>query len=151
MSGRYSVRDLLILVEAWCELAWVHGRLSRGGFQTWRSWLQARSKGETTNPSSSLTHIARKVERLSALAEIAACYHLTDMNCLRRTLALKRLLERRGIPTLVHIGTRLNTKGLEGPAWLSWEGEVVNDDPCVLGQFTELPLESWDGGTRFDH
>ncbi len=135
-------RDIAVLAEAWLTLLWVDWRIRRQPYRKWRSLLGTRTHDDTT----------RDGRRLIRLAEIAARHHLRPMNCLRRTLAEKCLLERRGIASRVHIGVNSRRgDGLAAHAWLSdTRGAVLNDSADVTRRYRELVPDNWEGAGVFD-
>ncbi|MFT5390432.1 MAG: hypothetical protein ACI8PT_000617 [Gammaproteobacteria bacterium] len=143
IGGRIQTSEIPIIVEAWATLAIVHWQLRRSGAR--RLKRQLDSTVQTPLEPASVGNLARLVY----LTDLAARYHVREMNCLRRTLALGRVLERRGIPACIHIGTRIEDGKLFGHAWLSAFGEVLNDDPDIARQFIEIPLDKWQGVTQF--
>lgn len=66
------------------------------------------------------------------------------MNCLRRSLAEKRLLERHRIACRVMLGVQAGEAGLEAHAWLTdAAGAVLNDSPDVVERYRVLSAEQW--------
>ncbi len=47
------------------------------------------------------------------------------MHCLRRSLALQRMLNRRGIPTTLRFGVRQEATELKAHAWLECDGRPI--------------------------
>ncbi len=136
-----SPRDLAVLIEAWWTLLWLDWRIRRQPYHKWRPLLDSRLDNRIESEA------GRAGQRLIRLAEIAARHHLRPMNCLRRTLAEKRLLERRGIACHVHIGVnREKNSGLAAHAWLSdRHGDVLNDSSDVIERYYELMPDNWAG------
>jgi Transglutaminase-like superfamily len=58
--------------------------------------------------------------------------------CLRRSVTLLRELRRRGLGATMHIGVRKTENKVEAHAWVEVAGEVVNDDPDVVGTYVPL-------------
>ncbi len=141
-SWRLPPRDLAVLAEAWLTLLWVDWRIRRQPYPRWRSLFDTRSGDDTR----------RDGRRLIRLTEMAARHHLRPMNCLRRTLAGKRMLERRGIVSRVHIGVNSQQGGgLAAHAWLSDpRGGVLNDSADVARRYRELMPDNWGGVGFFD-
>lgn len=81
------------------------------------------------------------VIRMHRLVGIAARRHLYPMTCLRRSLVLRWLLGRAGIPTALRLGVRREGKALEAHAWVEYAGQPVGE-PEDLERYTplELPL-----------
>ncbi len=128
--------ELARFVEAWLELARVDLAIRFLPYRRWRHWLE--SEGEV-RPSSAapVAFCVRAVER-------AARRHYADMNCLRRSLALRRLLARRGVPSRLHLGVRPQGGEIEAHAWVSSGGTVLNDTADVAERYAELGREGWE-------
>ena len=58
--------------------------------------------------------------------------------CLRRSVTLLRELHRRQLGATVHIGVRRGEQEMQAHAWVEVAGEVVNDDPDVVGTYVPL-------------
>jgi len=122
---------LLHFAEAWFTLAWIDLVIRLLPYRYWRHWLQPAEPSPQRGPSISLMPLVQAVDR-------AARHHLVPMNCLRRTLALQRMLVRRRIAATLHLGVRKGEGRLEAHAWLSCGGRVLNDTPDVRERYTEL-------------
>ncbi|MEW5871917.1 MAG: lasso peptide biosynthesis B2 protein [Chloroflexota bacterium] len=68
----------------------------------------------------------------------AARNHLYPMTCLRRALALQRLLAQQGIPTDLRFGARLENGALAAHAWLEHHGQPVGEALPLEKRFTPL-------------
>jgi hypothetical protein len=60
--------------------------------------------------------------------------------CLVRSIALHRLLERRGIPgSRIHVGVQMNAATVfQAHAWVELMGQIVGDDPEYVRRFRPL-------------
>ena len=124
-------RALLLFTEAWFTLLWIDLGIRLLPFRLWRRWLEpAGAAGEGADGAA--------VPALVTATERAARHHLLPMNCLRRSLGLRRLLRRRGVPERLHLGVRRGEAGLEAHAWLSSGGRILNDSPDVTRRYAEL-------------
>lgn len=61
-----------------------------------------------------------------------------NVNCLPRSLALRRLLHRRGLVTHLVIGARRSNNVLEGHAWLQSGATVIADAPDIAQRFPPM-------------
>lgn len=68
----------------------------------------------------------------------AAAHHLWRVSCLPRSLALWRMLERRGIPARMRIGVRRAEGALAAHAWVEVGGRPVGEPEAIEERF--LPL-----------
>jgi hypothetical protein len=59
--------------------------------------------------------------------------------CLARSLTLWALLRRRGIETELRVGYRKRDGGIEGHAWLEYEGVSINEDAAEIETYIVAP------------
>jgi len=59
-------------------------------------------------------------------------------NCLSQSLALARLLRRRGVTPTLRLGVRLAGPTFDAHAWVEHNGRVLNDTQDVHTRFTPL-------------
>jgi hypothetical protein len=127
------------VAEAWLTLAWVDIVVSRLPYALWRSWLrptQSRSRARSA-----------AAERLASWVEIGARYYLRPVGCLKRALALRAVLSRRGIAAQVRVGVTRDGETVLAHAWVDHDGHVLNDAPDVGESY--IPLERWTGKRLF--
>jgi transglutaminase superfamily protein len=120
--------DWVVLAEALGTLAVVFSGLRLVKFPrvaAWATGIAAQSTGEWTRD---------RIERVARIVTMAG--RLTGVACLSRSLALARMLGRRGVATAVRIGVRTDHHGeLDAHAWVEWRGCPVNDTPRALQPF----------------
>jgi hypothetical protein len=80
-----------------------------------------------------------RVLRTAWLVDVAANHHLVSLRCLPRSLALVRLLARRGVAAELRLGVRRENGQTFGHAWVEWQGEPLNDPHTVVANFATLP------------
>jgi hypothetical protein len=114
-----SLADWWTLVKAWWMLLAVNAALRVFSFQRLARWAHALADdgGEAGDSA---------VRRTAWLVSIAANRQPFPARCLARSLALTRLLARRGIATELKIGVRKQDQ-FEAHAWVEWRGQIVND------------------------
>lgn len=77
--------------------------------------------------------------RLARGVRRAAEHGLFRPRCLARSLALARLLERRGVPGVyVRVGVRREAGELRAHAWVEHRGRVIGDEPARVAAFAPL-------------
>lgn len=74
-----------------------------------------------------------RVERIAWL--VAGSSRLLFLVCLPRSLALMRVLARRGAATTLRIGVQTIDGELKAHAWVEWHGRALNDDQQSLQEF----------------
>lgn len=108
----------------------------------WLPWiaLQLRLRGfeavhRASRPAAARHADAPDPRATARLVGIAARHGLVRGNCLSQSLALKRLLDRQGIPSELRIGARRAGAALEAHAWIEHEGRPLNDGADVAARF----------------
>jgi hypothetical protein len=130
-AGRLGPADLSLIAQAWLALLWADISVSLLPYAWWRGRLRRATSGE---PGS-----AESLDRaLFQAFGIALRNHIRPMNCLRRGLALHRLLVRRGVASRLVIGVRRPEDRLEAHAWIESAGRVLGDRPDVATLYTPL-------------
>ncbi len=135
MRQRPTAGDLGRFAEAWITLAQVDLVVRLAPYRWWRRWLQAGNGSMAEDAIAPARPLALAVER-------AARRHWAHMNCLRRSIALRHLLRRRGIASRLHLGVRSGEGMPEAHAWVSCAGQVLNDAPDVAERYAELSDEA---------
>jgi hypothetical protein len=79
-----------------------------------------------------------EIDRLLRLVRIAARYRLRPAACLPRSLALRWMLRRRGIPAALEIGVRKDGGRLRAHAWLVYDGAPIGEPEEVAAEFVPL-------------
>jgi hypothetical protein len=108
-----------------------------------------RPVGQLVRPSDttqtpSVEPVVPPSARARALAEavdIVARRGLTRPQCLVRSLALCRLLERSGEPgSVLRVGVRRTDTGFAAHAWVEVGGEVLGDEAWHVQTFAPIPV-----------
>jgi hypothetical protein len=73
------------------------------------------------------------IERTAWLVTLGG--RVMRLKCLTRSLALVRVLARRGVATDIRIGVRTQDAKLQAHAWVESRGRVLNDDPLSIQRF----------------
>ncbi len=125
-----------MLTEAWLTLSWIDFAISFLPYHWWKSWLSIQSDIKTNQqPATSLSF-----EQLVWSVNAAANHHLRKPTCLRRSLTLKCMLQRRGIPADLRIGIRKNGTQIAAHAWIEHTGTVINDSPDIATSYSQFPV-----------
>ncbi len=106
------------------------------GLRQWKAILDfAAKRAKAAVPAETATiEFARQVARLQQ----AAARHLSLLrtNCLEQALALRSLLQRRGIAGELRIGARKTADRFEAHAWMEVNGTILTDPGDDIGEFT---------------
>jgi hypothetical protein len=127
--SQLSLQDVFLILEAWFALVFFNLALHRVPLQR----LQGESRIHPVNyRSATPAHISRMVSMAARL------HPWVNMTCLMRALALRWMLGRRGIPTVLCLGVMKDKGNLQGHAWLEIDGAPLSEPPdrlhgyCVL-------------------
>ncbi|MFC3093318.1 lasso peptide biosynthesis B2 protein [Alteromonas sediminis] len=105
-------------------------------FSAYSAWKPALTSPSGTVSSNAHLATAQYVAKHLALVVRKSPY---PFNCMRRTLALKTLLNQQGIAPTLHIGVKFDdNKQLAAHAWLSLVGECLNDTADNVAQYSEI-------------
>lgn len=66
-------------------------------------------------------------KRVARMVRLAARHGVVRGNCLSRSLLLRRMLERRGIPSEIRFGVRAGVAAVEAHAWVEHHGHSLDD------------------------
>lgn len=69
--------------------------------------------------------------------------------CLSRSLAMRFLLLKKGIETELKMGISVHSGKMEAHAWLEKNGQVLNDHPSVVKQYTPLSAQAVNPNLKF--
>jgi hypothetical protein len=129
-----SPRERWLFFEAWWRLLAAALRLRLAPRRTVAQALLASSESvRPTADGGTISSAARAVAR-------AAAHHLTPMTCLPRSLALQRMLARRGIAARVAIGVRKQGGSVAAHAWVEVGGEAVGEPEAIAERFLPFVL-----------
>lgn len=127
--------DRRLVVLAVFQLCWVAmlGRIF--SFQSLVRHAQAVKAPDGYMPTASEL---RQALRYARWIDAAARRRLINAQCLQRSLALHRWLQREGIIGALRIGVRMGDDALHAHAWIELGNQVVNDQPAAVAPFTPL-------------
>ncbi len=138
-----NVKEYPLLIEAWLSLAWVDLLIRFSPYERWRYLLNSDEQSTQTQQKE------LDIGPLIAMSEKVARHHLFSMNCLRRTLAQKKMLAKRGVLAHVHIGVKKGGGRFEAHSWLSYNSRVLNDSADVTERYVELKRDQWPNAKLF--
>lgn len=128
---RLSLQEKVWFCQAWFLMARWHITIKYVPYRYWRDQVICMG-GSRTPPNF-------PVRQFIAVTEMAARHHIFKINCLRRCVVQRYLLGCNGVSARIHFGVKLGVK-TQAHCWLTIAGEVINDGPDVLSQYTELTL-----------
>lgn len=139
-ASQLSPQDWLFFIEAWFWLLIFDIRLRTQPFPK----LQAYAAQLATHSSLSPEQTRKLLFSINNAVDHARYNHLYPMTCLRRSLALQKMLSERGISTELKIGVQKDAKQIIAHAWVEYQGKPVGEREHISEQFSPLqktPLE----------
>lgn len=131
---RLTGRDLRLLVEAQVELIacqWAKWFRPTGELLAWSAEVPPRGESGGID--------VRAVESVAWAVTRAAAYGIFRPRCLVRSLAIQRMLRRRGIDSsTLNIGVRIRDGAFEAHAWVELDGVVIGDSRAHVQTFTRM-------------
>lgn len=159
---KFSFTELAVLLEAWFTFTKWDLLISFTKYERWRNkvnlagnLIPALDKADSSTAPSivtleehsttaniSQTTLTNKIKPLIKLSEIAARFHIRKMNCLRRCLSQQQMLKKRGFNAQMHIGVCFEEQKLLAHAWLTLQGQVINDSETLISRYSELKVNN---------
>ena len=122
---------MTLLLESLLTLAWMRLLLR---FAPGRALRGALDGAASARVAASQQH--NVVETFKSTARRTPFGH----TCLHRSLALQRMLARRGIVTTLRVGLGRKPNLFPGHAWLECDGVIVNDDAEVVSRYVPVTI-----------
>lgn len=135
----YSYSDLWIFVASWfIYLKW-DILISVFKYKNWSKHL-LNQQNNTDQNLLNVDHAMNisKIRQLIRINETASRNHMRKMNCLRRCLCQKEILNNRLIQSKLHIGVKFVEGKLAAHSWLTHNNEIINDSQEIITTYTEL-------------
>lgn len=107
-------------------------------FPTLQSFAHKLSRNTTWSAERS----QHQISLVLAAVNRARYNHLYPMTCLRRSLALQRMLAKEGIATDLKIGVRKDGRQISAHAWLEYEGKTLGEAEKIIGNFVTLEKDA---------
>jgi len=134
--------DWQLFVRAYVALALIDLGLRRWGYHRLLDRLERRAASPRREPR---PEDGVRAQRYSHWLAVAARSHVVEARCLHQSLALQAWLRRERLPSELRIGVRKNNDELMAHAWIELGGQVVNDMPDRVAEFSPLATP---GGAR---
>lgn len=78
---------------------------------------------------------ARDIVRI---IEKAGMHHWTHMNCLRRCIVSRQVLNKLGYHSQLCFGVKKSSEGIEAHSWLELHGNAINDSEEEIAKYSKL-------------
>jgi hypothetical protein len=133
----FTVSDWLLLARAWAWLLVIDLGLRWLPFKT----LHRRLALKRHIPALPKRDEDTVIRRVTLMVDRARRLHLYSMTCLRRSLALQRLLSGEGIATTLRFGVRPGAAGparFQAHAWLERDGIAISEPEALAERYIAL-------------
>jgi hypothetical protein len=121
----------IIVCRLWCSFMYWHLLISYIPYKWWKSKINSR-------PSTSSDKAMFEIQQLVKLAESVGRHHLVKVNCLRRCMVQKTLLNRMGINTHLILGVKKQQKIFAAHCWLTHNNKIINDSESITNEYVVL-------------
>ncbi len=139
---KFNIKELWLLTYAWFVFLKWDFLISSINFKKWREQISNATFAQDKNDLAINTTKLEHVKIIIKMSEIASRHHIRKMNCLRRCLTQKQLLNNHGYHCNLHLGVKIEQNNLKAHSWLSFQGVVINDSEDVLSRYSELKVAS---------
>jgi len=137
---RLGAGDVWLMVVAQWSLARAASEVRKR--PSGRLLSEANPAGTSSAAPSADAHDERQLalaRRLALAVERVAENGPHRATCLVRSVALQRMMERRGlVGSRIHIGVRIVEGEFLAHAWVEWRGEILGDRAWHVGRFSPL-------------
>ena len=131
-----AARDVALACEAWLVALRVKRMLAVRGLAESVAWAETVSVAALREMDNDVAC------RMGRVVNLTCRFCVMSSTCLTRSLTLKRLFTRRGVPSQLKIGIRIEeAKALAAHAWLEVNGAPVNDRSDIAADFHVVPLD----------
>ncbi len=112
------------------------------GYKWTRAYLQKRipagTNRHTRENSPENSHALKTAHSVSRVVSAAANHGPYRANCLKRSLTVWWLLQRRGIKAELHIGVNTDDKDFNAHAWVEYMGDTLVEAEDLKGRFSSF-------------
>lgn len=135
----YTPSDLWVFIASWFIYFKWDLLISVFKYKNWSNKLfNVDNKSLSAAVNNNHTYNINNIRKLIRINETASRNHLRKMNCLRRCLCQKEMLNNRAIYTQLHIGVKFVEGKLAAHSWLTCNNELINDSQEIINTYTEL-------------
>lgn len=134
----------LLVCRLWCSFIYWHAIIAYLPFRLWKHHIMDISSQSTDMP-------LLEVRKLIKLSESVGRHHFIKINCLRRCMVQKSLLERMGISSHLAIGVKKNQQGFAAHCWLTYQNQIINDSQYTTSEYITLDKIDASNASVFTH
>lgn len=132
-----SFEQQTIFVRAWYLFIYWHICISWVPYKKWRHRLTLQPKHVSHLSQSDIYDIVK-------LTEAVGRHHFVKVNCLRRCMVQKSLLNKMQVSTQLVIGVKKVNGFFSAHCWLTYNEQLINDSLEVISEYSVLQKTSSD-------
>jgi hypothetical protein len=129
---KLSLQQQGIVLHAWLLFVVWHIKISYLPYRLWRDALYKHCEIQD-DPTLHLRAID-----ITRLIEKAGRHHIVKINCLRRCMVQKQILEAHNINSQLSIGVKKEQEKLSAHCWLVVNNHIINDSDDETKRYIEL-------------
>ena len=134
----------LIACRLWWSFIYWHWVIEYVPFRFWKKHIIDISNQLTDMPLA-------EVRQLIKISESVARHHFIKVNCLRRCMVQKSLLDRMGISSHLIIGVKKNQQIFAAHCWLTYQNHIINDTQDTTSEYVALEKIDTSNASIFTH
>ena len=137
-------KDKLLVCRLWGAFIYWHLVIAYLPFRFWRHHITETSTQLKDMPLC-------KVRQLIKLSESVGRHHVVKVNCLRRCMVQKSMLNRMGISSHLIIGVKKTQQDLAAHCWLTYQNQIINDTQNTTNEYIALEKTKANTHNIFKH
>jgi hypothetical protein len=132
-ASRLSCKEWGLFFQAWGWLLFFDLGLRISRFPTLKAYA---SRTHPSNPRNQAAN--QRIAALRLAVDRARSHHIYRMTCLRRSLALQKMLTSGGIESQLKIGVRKNNGDFQAHAWIEYQGEPIGEPERITEDYSTI-------------
>jgi hypothetical protein len=120
-----------IALRCWFSFVYWHMVIAYLPYRFWKQSISAKAKNIT---DISITEI----RNLIRITESVGRHHFVKVNCLRRCMVQKSVLQRRGIDCTLVFGVKKTQNTFAAHCWLTHQNQIINDSQDTTSEYVAL-------------
>ena len=134
----------------WAYIYW-HGVITYLPFRFWKQHIIDSSNQLTEGIVLEGVRAEEEMRQLIKLSESVGRNHIVKVNCLRRSMVQKSLLNRMGINCHLAIGVKKSQKVFAAHCWLTYKNKIINDTQNNTSEYITLQKIDSSNASIFKH
>lgn len=137
-------KQKLLVCRLWGAFIYWHWVIAYCPFRFWKHHIADIQNQVTDMP-------LPEVRQLIKLSESVGRHHFIKVNCLRRSMVQKSLLDRMGIRSHLVIGVKKSQQVFAAHCWLTYQNQIINDSQDTTDEYVALQKIDTHSNNIFKH